>query len=393
MKQENKGLARAKDIYQDRSRRINELKNEGRKVIGFCCTYAPLEILTACGVVPYWLHGDMKEAVTKGEKGFLSTFCPIMRSCFDVALKGRYDFLDGIISVHSCDPMEKGLRVWESIIPYKYFHYMDLPCKTGSPANRYFKDELNDFKDTLESFTGEAISSDKLRAAIENHNQQRALVRQMYDLNRPDPPLISGVETIQVIKALTSIPVEEGNELLREIIAEVKTRREGPKKRPARILVWSSIIDDIALIEVIEEAGANVVIDDHCGGSRAYRTDVQITENPMDGLTSYYIEQPMCARTFREASTNAMKRDYSADLECRYGYLGDYVKEWSVNGAILQLVRNCDPFGYEVVNAKDYFDSLLHVPNMYLEYNYSWGEVAAIRTRVQAFIEIVSGTI
>jgi len=390
MESEEKGLARAKKIYQDRSQRVNELKVEGKKIIGFFCTYSPLEMLTGLGMVPYRIHGDMKESVTEGDKGLQASFCPILRSCFDLALKSKYDFLDGIIAVHSCDPQEKAFHVWQSLINYPYFYNLDLPCKTGTAAHKYFRGELEDFKESLQSFTGEQLSHDKLCAAIEIHNQQRFLVRELYALNRLDSPLISGVEMIQVIKSLTSIPVEEGNELLREVISEVKDRKEGLKVKSARVLLWGSTSDDVALVEVIESVGADVVIDDHCGGSRAYRTDVKHTDDPLDGLAQYYLEETMCARTFREATPAAIKRDYPVDLESRFGYLRSYLQEWKVNGVILQLVRYCDPFGFEVVNIKDYFD-MLGMPNIYLEHDYSWGALAALRTRIQAFIELISG--
>lgn len=389
MKIKEKGLARVKEIYQDRSRRVNELKAEGKNVMGFFCTYSPLEMLTALDLVPYRIHGDMKESVTEGDKGLQASFCPILRSCFDLALKSKYDFLDGIIAVHSCDPQEKAFHVWESLITYSYFHNMDLPCKTGTAADKYFKGELEDFRDSLQSFVGKELPGGKLRIAIDTHNQQRSLVRDLYSLTRSDPPLLSGVEIVQVIKALMSIPVEEGNEILREVITEVKTRKGGPERRSARILLWGSTIDDTALIGVIEDAGANIVIDDHCGGSRAYRTDVEITDDPLDGLARYYLNQPMCARTFREVAPGTMRRDYRADLESRFGYLKDYIQGWRVNGAILQLVRYCDPFGFEVVNIKDYFDTL-GIPNIYLEHDYSWGALAALKTRAQAFVEVIS---
>ena len=79
---------------------------------------------------------------------------------------------------------------------------------------------------------------------------------------KPRPPLISGTETLRLIVALMSIPVEEGNELLKQVLQEVRERQNGPQQQSARLLVWGSIIDDIALVEMIEGLGANVVIDD-----------------------------------------------------------------------------------------------------------------------------------
>jgi len=41
------GLTRVREIYQDRTHRVKELKAEGKKVIGYLCIYPILEMLTA----------------------------------------------------------------------------------------------------------------------------------------------------------------------------------------------------------------------------------------------------------------------------------------------------------------------------------------------------------
>jgi len=207
-------------------------------------------------------------------------------------------------------------------------------------------------------------------------------------LRKPDPPLISGTETLQVIKALMSIPVEEGNELLKQVITEVKERKDGPQKKPARLLIWGSTIDDTSLIEIIETAEANLVVDDHCGGTRAYWTDVELTEDPIDGLAYHYLVELRCPRTYVDAVYGETSKDYMADLESRFGYIKDYAKGWNVNGVILQSVRYCDCHGFETPQIKDYLDSL-GLPNTYLEHDYSEGALAALRTRVQAFVEMI----
>ena len=188
--------------------------------------------------------------------------------------------------------------------------------------------------------------------------------------------------------ALMSIPVEEGNNLLREVISEVQERKDGPKKKQARLLIWGSIIDDMALISMIEDLDANVVMDDTCVGSRNYWPDVTMTDDVLDGLAYRYLVEIMCPRTFRGDETGKGKKDYMADLANRYGYLHDYIKEWNVDGVILQSVTYCDIHGYEVPGLKDYLDSL-DVPNIYLEHDYNKAAMAPLKTRVQAFIEML----
>jgi benzoyl-CoA reductase/2-hydroxyglutaryl-CoA dehydratase subunit BcrC/BadD/HgdB len=211
----------------------------------------------------------------------------------------------------------------------------------------------------------------------------------LYELRKPAPPLISGAETLKVILALMSLPVDEGNGLLTEVIDQVKKREHGPSKQPARLLLWGSIIDDPSLLDMIEGIGANVVMDDTAVGSRACFPKVELTPDPLDGLAYRYLVELKSPRTFRENILGDTKtKDYMSDLENRFGYLKEYIEEWKVNGVIMQTLRFCDIHGYEVPGLGDYLDSI-GIPHTYLEHDYSRAALAQMRTRIQAFIEII----
>jgi benzoyl-CoA reductase subunit C len=388
MSDKNKGLSKAREIYLNRSQKAKELKAAGKTIIGYPCVYVPLEMLTALDLVPYQTCGDIREPVTEADRALPSSFCPVMRNCLDCALKNKNDFLDGMVTIHSCDPQEKTARVWESYTNYPYFHFIDMPITVRPEALEYFRSQLNDFRKTLETFTGRKLSKDKLESAVKFHNQQRALVRELYELTKPSPPHISGTEIIQVLKALTSLPVVEGNDLLTEVISEVKNRTNGLEKKPARLLIWSSILDDTDIMQVFE-AKANVVMNESCGGIRAYRSKVNFTDDPLEGLADYYLKEITCARTFRQATLGETRKDYARDLQSRFGYLKGIIREWKINGAIMLLVRYCDPFAFEMPSLKDYFDSI-GVPSTYIEYDYTIGAMAPIRTRIEAFLETIN---
>jgi benzoyl-CoA reductase/2-hydroxyglutaryl-CoA dehydratase subunit BcrC/BadD/HgdB len=388
MPDKNKGLSKAREIYLNRSQRARNLKATGKKIIGYPCVYVPLEMLTAFDLAPYQTCGDMKEPVTEADRALPHSFCPVMRNCLHCALKGRNDFLEGMVTIHSCDPQEKTARVWESYTQYPYFHFIDMPVTIRPEAVEYFKGQLDDFRKTLEVFTGKKVSKDRLEAAIKSHNRQRALVRELYELTKPSPPLISGTEIVQVAKALTSLPVAEGNDLLTEAISEVKKRTAGPERKSARLLIWSSTLDDSDIMQVFE-AKANVVMNESCGGVRAYRSEVKLTADPLEGLADYYLNQITCARTFRQASLGETRKNYARDLQSRFGYLKGTIKDWKINGVIMLLVRYCDPFAFEMPSLKDYLDSI-GMPSIYIEYDYTVGALAPIRTRAEAFIETIS---
>jgi benzoyl-CoA reductase subunit C len=383
------GLARAREICEDRTSRVKELKKLGMMIIGYKDIHPVLEILTGLDLVPFRLFGDIKEPVTEGDRYMSTMVCPMLRSVLDQGLKGKYEFLDGCVLSHGCEGSQNFASIWRTCMKekMKYHYFLDFPHGMRPSAKREAKDILLRFLKSMESYTGKQLTTSALRNAIELHNRQRALVREMYALRKPDPPLISGPETLQVLIALMSLPVREGNLLLEEVINEVKKRENALERKP-RLLVWGSTLDQVGLIAMIEQVGANVVIDDTSVGSRFFWPDVELTDDPLEGLAYRYLVALKSPRTYRETASGMTGKDYWIDLENRFGHLGRFAREWSVKGAILQSVRYCDIHGYEVPALKDYF-ARLALPCIYIEHSYSESSMAPLRTRVQTFLEIL----
>ncbi|MBI5446930.1 MAG: 2-hydroxyacyl-CoA dehydratase [Deltaproteobacteria bacterium] len=380
------GLARAGEIARARTSRALALKAAGRKIVGYLSLHVPLELVEALGMVPFRLSGDIREPVTQADRGLPAAFCPYMRSVLDLSLKGRFGFLDGFAQAHPCDAQEKTVRVISSLVPFRFAHFVDVPATVHGYAVEYFAGQLRDFRRELERFAGRAAAEDELYAAIDAYNEQRALVRELYDLKKTDPPALSGRETLDLILAVRSLPAVEGNALLRESILEVRARPAGSGGRRPRLLVWGSVVDDWAYLDLIEACGADVVIDDLDEGTRPFQRDVNPDGDPMQALAVRYLAGVPTARTFLDHGQGERKKDNLTDLDARYRHLRRYIEEWRVDGVLLQSVRYCDPHGYELVDVMDYLRHL-GVPAVYVEHNYSEGALAPLRTRVEAFVE------
>jgi len=383
MTDQNKGLARAKEIYEYRSKRARELKEAGKKVFGYFCCYPPLELMTGLDFLPVRILGDMDEPITVAD-GYLPTvMCIFYRSCFDVGMKGRYDYFDGFIGAHACDGAERTAHIWKNYMKTPCNFFLDIPHTSRPEAVDYFRDQLGYFRQKLEECAGKKLDDDQLRESIRLHNRQRALVRELYDLRKSDPPLITGSETLQVIIALMMIPPEEGNQLLEEVLAEVNTRPDKPAKKTGRLLVWGSLIDNTAFTDLIESSDLNIVVEDTALGVRPFWHDIEETGDPMVGLARHYLEEVKCPRTFVPSGPS-----YKEDLENRFGYLKEFAQHWKVNGVFGNIIRNCDPHGYEVPLVRDYLEAL-GLPVLMIEQDYSTAALETLRTRFQAFAETI----
>jgi len=377
------GLARVEQIYQDRSQRAKELKAGGKSIIGYLCSFTPVEIIAAADLVPYRIMGNVKQTITHADAYLESIACPFTRSCLDIALGGGYDFLDGFIMPHACDNIVKLYDLWGYNIKHTYAHFVNVP-HTLSPASfDFFEAELETFKRSLERFSGREITVAELSRSIQLHNEQRALVRKLYQLRKQDPPLLSGTEMTKVIVAVMSTPVTEANELLRGVIKEVEGRDDGCQKKPARLMVCGTGNDDITFIEMVEESGANVVIDDLCFGTRPYWYDVEVSHNPLASIARSYLEKLNCPRTYRQSPGS-----HQEDLENRFGYLYEFAKDFKVDGVILYILRYCDTHAFDAPDVKEYLRGK-GLPVLEIEGDYPTPSITRLKTRVQAFLEMI----
>ena len=377
------GLATAEQYYNDYGLRAKELKNEGKMIVGYLSALVPVEILTAAGVVPVSLKGTVSEAITRGDAHMETIVCPFVRNVFDSALKGKYDYLDGLVLPHLCDSMDRTNDIWRESLNLPYYHFLDMPHVTDGPSLDFTKEIFRIFIRSLENMTGRKISDADIEQAIGDHNENREAMRELYGLRRLDAPLLSGVEMMKVLVAAMSLPVQESTELIKAVIREVKERSNGAAPREARIMVIADQIDDVAIPDIIESAGAWMVMDDISIGSKRYYSDVDMGANPGEALAERYLRK-LKLPTFVDSGYT-----YDQSLEPRFGHLKRYIQDFNVNAVILVVYRYCDPYGFEVPTVKSFVESA-GAQVLHLEDDYSMTALPRLKTRIEAFLEMIS---
>lgn len=378
-----RGLAKADKYYNDYGVRARELKAQGKKVIGYISALGPVEVLTAAGTVPFRLKGNVEEAITKGDAYMETIVCPFVRNVFDLAVKGRFDFLDGLVLPHLCDSLDRTSDVWRDYLGLPYFHFLNVPHVTDEPSIEFMKEILKLLISTLEDYTGNKVTPDSLKKAISLHNENRRFMRSLYDLRKDNPPLISGSEMMKVLVAAMGIPVNESIELIKEVIEEVKSRKAAMDGHKKRIMLLGDQIDSLAITETIEGAGSYLVMDDISIGSKMYWQDVDEEKEPVLALAERYLRKLKIPTTFVDTGGT-----YQENLNARFGHVRKYIEEFKVDGAILFVYKYCDPYGFEVPAVKSYIEDA-GVPVLYLEDEYSTSSLARMKTRIEAFLEMI----
>ncbi len=370
------GLDYARRLYEDRGARARELAAQGRKIIGYLCCYTPVELMTALELVPYRIQGAVGRPLEHADQHLETIMCPYVRSCFDLAVSGEYDFLSGVVIPHTCDAMHRIYDIWKYHLKPPYSYCITVPHMTHAASFEYFRKEIEHLQKSLQGFAGRPSSAADLAAAIATHNRTRSLLRKLYELRKSDPPLISGVEITQVLVAGMTIPAEEYNGLLEEVILAVSGRRLEYETRP-RLLIVGSEVDDLEMIRLIEDSGFWLVMDDVCTGSRPFMGDVEVSKGAAAGLADRYLGGITCPCTFRPGK-----------IAERFGYLREYVRDWKVDGVVLFTIRFCDTYQLDmpelIAHLKDE-----GVPVLYIDTDYITIPTGQWRTRLQAFREMI----
>jgi benzoyl-CoA reductase subunit C len=376
------GMASVERHYSNYGSRARELRAEGRKVLGYMTALGPVEIMTAAGVIPVRLKGFPDEPITKADAHMETIVCPFVRNVFDAALKGRYDYLDGLVMPHQCDSTDRTFDTWSYNLRLPYSHFLNVPHLTDDPSVKFFKSVLRLFITTLERFTGRTIPDEAIADAVRTHNENRRLMRGLYAMRKTETPPISGAEMMKVLIAAMSLPVSESSALIEGVAQEVRERTPGAG-RGKRIMLVGDQVDMVAIAELIEEAGASLVMDDISMGSKLYFTDVDETADPLLGIAERYLKKLKLPTTYVGSGNT-----YEENLEARFGHMKQYIREFRVDGTILFVNKYCDPYGFEVPAIKAFIEST-GVPVLYLEDEYSTSTLPRMKTRIEAFLEMI----
>ncbi|GAI94067.1 unnamed protein product, partial [marine sediment metagenome] len=207
-----------------------------------------------------------------------------------------------------------------------------VPFTVNAPAVEWMTGELDKFKRSLEEHFQVTITGEALRRSISTYNEKRRLLKSLYELRKTEAPPITGAEVLGVLIASTSMPVEEFNQLLKQMLDEL-VGRDGFSDYRARLLLAGGELEDPAYVELIEELGGLVVTDLLCFGVRAFWDLVDEDSEPIAALARRYLERISCPRM-----VNYPQRDK---------FIKDLVKEFKVDGIILQRLKYCDAWGCE----------------------------------------------
>lgn len=357
--------------------RVKQWKKQGEgRAVGFLLTDVPEELIHAAGFFPYGISGG--PARLDFADAHLQTWvCSFIRSSLAAALEGKLDFLDGLIIPQNCDTTRTLSGIWRHAVPLPFLQEFRLPRQVDRPSARdYLVYELLRLKEALEKFSGNKITTKKIKDSIALYNSNRRLLGGLFTLHDKNPAAISNKELYTIVKASLLFPREELNWLLHQLVSALMLKEVAPVDK-IRLFLSGTLLEPLGILDLLDESAVVVVGDDFQNGYRYIEANVEETGDPWEALADRQLKRIPSA-------------SYDLLHNPRRHYLVETAREKKADGVIFLHLRHCEPENF------DYYDNLqafeeAGVPAIRIETEFGGTFSGQLRTRVQAFVEMIGG--
>jgi len=359
--------------YHNPHQAVQRYKNEEWPVFGYLTEHVPLELLYAADILPVRIQGGkISDLGSEHLQNFACSYC---RTAAHQAMKGDYDYLDGLLSSKTCDVSLHLFQVWTFCKTLNFSWFVSLPGNSDEEAISYFREELSSLRAALEAYRNVKISDQKLEKAAMLYNEYRDKVSQLWWKKQEGSLALTGGEIIGALKGCQVLPLEVSLKCLKGLIEDGGKTADSTNRGVPVILLGNTLVD-VSIIEMIERNGGWVVADDTTSVGRHFGDPVMLKGDPLTSLSRFY--------------TAKLSGTYRLAYEDRRDHILQLIRKWDVQASIHILQKYCDTSFFEspliIQDLKDQ-----GIPSLVLEVDDTSPASGQMETRVQAFLEMVEG--
>ena len=365
---------------------VRQAEAEGDLAIGYTCFHAPEVLLNLGSCFSVRLRAPHTTSMELATYYMANNSCEFSRAILERALEGNYGFLHAMAGVDVCEANNRAIENMEIMHAQgadkdKFFYCnLDIPYSDDEDCVEHICEQVSRkiLKPMRENY-GVDTSDAAIRAAVSEHNEVCRILTEIGETRKLDNPPITGYEYAVLVLVSYVCPKRLILPLLRETLAEVKTREvDAQKNYRVRVAVVGSEIDDPDLIRLIESCGAEVVCDRYCYGAVESRIPIEIKEgdDPLYVIARHYLETSNCPRFMPQDEMRARKRR-----------IADLAKEYHADGVIVASNKFCEYWSYERVADTIILPRDFGLPVCSIEKEYINSASGQLRTRFQAFVE------
>ncbi len=358
---------------------LKKAKAEGRKVIGYTPGgYMPEELVLASGAIPVCLirGGDHSMVELAGAYicRWIDTFC---RAQIGYGVSGEDPFYN-TIDLLVIPITDNHMRAISDVLDYntdlEIFPF-GVPHMKEKATFDYYLHGITRLKKRLEELTGVKITESKLKEVIDLCNRERELLREISLMRKFQTPPISSRDFVALnhgsLLADKNVMVEILEAVYKELKGQIPPSREGP-----RILLTGSTLSlgDSKIIDITEEAGGTIVVEEFAEGIKPYWWSVKLDGNLLEALVDCYFMQRIPPGWFRPGKE---RRDFLIKL----------AKDFNVLGVIWYQLLYRESYKTESYYFPDILKRETGLSMLTIDSDYDPSEVGPLRTRIETFIE------
>jgi benzoyl-CoA reductase subunit C len=366
-------LERCREIIEDPTLpTVRRWRDAGGKVLGHFQVYFPEEIAHAATMLPVKLRGANVEP-THADSHFGSYLCSIVKTTLEIALDGSLG-LDMFVTHPICDAARNLAGVWgrNFAFPCEILYLPQNANAAGAPA--YLRDEYGRLQSRIETVVERKVEDDDLRRSIAVFNENRALLRRLYDIKRETPWLLAAEDAYALLAIGTVIPRELHNSLLRTVLPQIESRSAHPQDR-IRIVFEGGFCEQPPL-DLIQAIGRScyVVDDDFLIGLRWILDDVPLEGDPLGNLARAYIDH---------SSYSPVQHDRRKPKE---RMLLQRIERAGARAAIVTAAKMCEP-GLEEQVAYTHALDREQIPYFVSEFEENMTSYEHLAIQLETFVE------
>jgi bcr-type benzoyl-CoA reductase subunit C len=352
---------------------LNHEKALGRPVIGVMPSYFPLELIYAAGGFPVQLWGN-NLPLEKADAYLQSYCCSVARSALELELRGIASMVKAYAFTSLCDTLINLREIYRRLF-LKPTVELSIPItRTKEARETYIKSVLDSVIKGLEEITAQKLTAEALSEAADLYGRLRALQRKLYEIRRKKPGLIKNQDFYAALKAGFFLPPDVYNRMLENLLLELNARPHPQSNRP-KILLTGMVFDPLEAHRILDQLSVNIVDDDLANGWRTVSKDKLKLENLVEGITEYLFNPAPCCCIYNPPND-------------RHAYLLEKVKQSEADGVLFWYIKFCEPDAFDQPQlAKRLKEE--GIPVAFVDLELSMSNLEAIKTRLNAFCEIL----
>ena len=363
---------------------IRQAQADGQYAVGYTCYHMPEVLLNVDNCFSTRIRAPRSGSIDIATYYMSNYTCEYARSLLERAIEGGYEYLDAIAGVDACSAMNRCYEHMEILKcntkPHFFVTHTDVPYKIEEYTIDQFETQMRlRLLDVMHEKFGTDTSDEALIKAVQEHNEMCRIMTEIGEFRKMDNPPVTGYEYHVLCLVSYCCPTKLITPLLRETLEEIKTR-EPDQKCPyrARVVVAGSEVDDLDFTRLLEEAGALVVADRYCYGSKPGREEIILNdhEDILRQICRHYMKASECAR-YMAADKIQQRRDTIDQL----------AKDFRADGIIFEQMKYCDFWAFERPLASHILAEEYGGPVLSIDRSYNVRNSGQLRTRFQAFVE------